>query len=113
MANSVSATYDSSVLGATIYVRLRAAEAAVYTNGGANADFGLHAFNGNSRRRFGIHCRGVRLNRLSGAAPDQVVKSAFLPVGTEAALAAIALDSKVSIGGIEWTVKAKLPESSV
>lgn len=113
MANSIDSTYDSEVLGSTIYVRLRAAEGAVYTPGGATADFGLHAFNGASRRRFGIHARGVRLSRLSGAAPEQTVRRTFLPVGTQAALDAIALESTITIGGVDWTVKGKVPESSV
>jgi hypothetical protein len=113
MANSVDATYDSKVLASTIYVRLRAAEGAVYTSGAATADFTLHAFNGASRRRFGIHCRGVRLSRLTGTAPEQTLKRSFLPVGTEAALDSIALESTITIGGIAWTVKGKVPESSV
>ena len=113
MANSIDATYDSTALGSTIYVRLRAAEGAVYTPGAATADFGLHAFNGASRRRFGIHCRGVRLSRLTGVAPEQSVKRGFLPVGTEAALTAIALESEITIGGVVWTVKGKVPESTV
>lgn len=109
MANSVEGTYDSSVLGATIYVRLRAAEGAVYTVGAATADFQLHAFNGASRRRFGIHARGARLGRIDAG----VVKRSFLPYGTQAALDAVALESTVTIGGIVWKVKGKVPESSI
>ena len=113
MANSVDATYDSSVLGSTIRIRLRANEGAVYTAGAATADFTLHAFNGASRKRFGIHARGVKLTRLTGTAPEQTVKSAFLPVGTEAALSAISDGSTITIGGIAWTVRGRLPETSV
>jgi hypothetical protein len=113
MANSVDAPYESDVLGSTILVRLRAAEAAAYTPAGGSVDFPLHAFNGASRRRFGIHARGVGLTRLSGQAPDQVVRRAFLPVGTAAALDAIAVSSVISIGGVDWTVRGKQPESSV
>lgn len=109
MANSVDGTYDSGILGATIYVRLRAAEGAVYKPGAAIADVQLHAFNGASRRRFGIHARGARLSRLDGG----VVKRSFLPYGTQALLDALALESKVTIGGVDWVVKGKVPESSV
>lgn len=108
MANAVDGTYDSSVLGVTIYVRLQAAEGAVYTPGAASADAQLHAFNGASRRRFGIHSRGARLSRVDAG----VVKRSFLPFGTEAALIALALESTITIGGVVWTVKGKVPESS-
>jgi hypothetical protein len=109
MANAIDGTYDSGVLGATVYIRLRAAEGAVYVAGGASADFQLHAFNGASRRRFGIHARGARLSRIDGG----VVKRTFLPYGTQAALDALALESNITIGGIVWKVKGKVPESSV
>jgi len=112
MANSKSLNYDSTILGSTIKVRLRAAEAAVYVPGNATADFQLHAFNGASRRRFGIHARGANLTRLTGTAPDQVRRRTFLPYGTEAALDALALDSEVTIGGVAWTVAAKVPETA-
>lgn len=113
MANSVDATYDSSTLGSTIRIRLRAAEGAVYTPGAASADFQLHAFNGASRRRFGIHARGANLTRLVGTAPDQRRLRTFLPYGTEAALDALALGSTVTIGGTAWTVASKAPETAV
>jgi hypothetical protein len=41
-----------------------------------------------------------------------VVKRSFLPFGTEAALVALALESTITIGGVVWTVKGKVPESS-
>lgn len=113
MANNVEGNYDSTVLGSTIKVRLRSAEGAVYSPGAATADFALHAFNGGSRRKFGIHARGARLTRMAGAAPEQVIKTTFLPYGTEAALDALAIDSVVSIGGVDWKVASKLPEISV
>jgi hypothetical protein len=109
MANAVDGTYDSDVLGVTVYVRLRASEGAVYVAGAASADAQLHAFNGASRRRFGIHARGARLSRIDGG----VVKRTFLPYGTQAALDALALESTITIGGVVWKVKGKVPESSV
>jgi hypothetical protein len=113
MANDVNANYDSSTLGSTIKVRLKAAEAAAYTPGATFAEFPLHAFNGGSRRKFGIHARGARLTRTTGSAPDLVVKNTFLPYGTEAALNALAIDSTVTIGGVAWKVASKVPETSV
>lgn len=109
MANSVDGTYDSDVLGVTLYIRLRAAEGAVYVPGAAQPDATLHAFNGASRRRFGIHARGARLSRVEAG----VVKRTFLPYGTASALEALELNSSVTIGGVAWTVKGKVPESSV
>jgi hypothetical protein len=41
-----------------------------------------------------------------------VVKRSFLPFGTEAALAALGLESTITIGGVDWTVKGKVSESS-
>lgn len=113
MANNVESTYDSSALGSTLKIRLGAAEGAVYTAGAANPDFDLHVSSSGSRRRFGVHPRGVRLTRLAGTAPDQVVKRTFLAFGTEAALAAVVLGSTITIGGAVWTVASKVPEDTV
>lgn len=113
MANNVESTYDSSTIGATVQIRLRAAEGAVYTPGAAAAEFNLHVLQSGSRRRFGIHPRGVRLTRLAGTAPEQTVKRTFLPFGTEAALDAVALNSEIIIGGVVWKVASKQPETSV
>jgi hypothetical protein len=106
MANSIDGTYDSSLLAQTIYVRLGAAEGAVYVGGAATVDVGMHGFNGASRRRFGLHCRGARLGRLDNGVP----KRAFLPYGTEAALDALVLESTITIDGVVWKVKKKVPE---
>lgn len=109
MANSIDGTYDSTYLAQTIYVRLGAPEGAVYVAGAGTADIALHGFNGASRRRFGIHCRGAKLSRLDAG----VVKRAFLPYGTEAALDALELESSITIGGVAWRVKGKVPEQVV
>lgn len=112
MANNVESTYDSTVLGSTLKIRLRAAEGAVYTPGAAEADFDLHVYGSGSRRRFGVHPRGVNLTRLAGTAPDQVVKRTFLAFGTQAALDAVALNSTIAVGGVNWTVASKVPEDT-
>lgn len=113
MANNVESTYDSSALGSTLKIRLRAAEGAIYTAGAATADFDLHVYGSGSRRRFGVHPRGVRLTRLAGVAPEQTVKRTFLAFGTEAALDAVALNSVIAIGGVDWRVASKVPEDTV
>lgn len=113
MAINVEGNYDSSTLGATILVRLRAAEGAAYVPGTGTAEFALHAFNGASRRRFGIHARGATLRRVIGDGEASRVVRSFLPYGTQAALDSLAINSTVTIGGNTWTVASKVPESSV
>ncbi len=65
-----------------------------------------------SSREYGIRPRGVTLSRVLGTAPETFTKSAFLPVLTPAAFssATFALDAKITIGGIEWTIVGKRGE---
>ena len=116
MAANVDGKYESDKLGQIILVRLRAAEGAAYTPAvpaGGVETLDLHAFNGASKRRFGIHARGVKLNRVVGTGNDATKKRGFLPVGTVAALAGYNKDDVISIGGVEWTVSGKLDETIV
>jgi len=113
MANSKDLGYESSTLASTILVRLRAAEAAVYTPAAGDIAFNLHAFNGSSRKRFGIHARGAKIKRLVGTVPNQQTIYGFLPFGTQAALDALAINSTITIANVAWTVVSKVLETSV
>lgn len=63
-------------------------------------------------REFGLRPRGVTLARTIGTAPDTFTKTTFLPVLTPSAFASatFALDAKITIGSIEWTVVSKRGE---
>lgn len=116
MAANVDGFYESDKLGAIILVRLRAAEGAAYTPavpavGAETLD--LHAFNGASRRRFGVHARGLKLTRVVGTGAEATKKRTFLPVGTVVALAGFKKDDEVSIGGVAWQVSGKVDETIV
>ena len=65
-----------------------------------------------TNREFGIRPRGVRLSRTVGTAPDTFKKYAFLPVlgAVEFAGAGFAIGTTITIGGIDYTVIAKVPE---
>ncbi|AXH78949.1 MAG: hypothetical protein [Circular genetic element sp.] len=112
MANFVDKKYESDNLGAVIQVRMSDAEGAAYTGEPAAArDSSLHAFNGGSKRKFGVHARGLKLKRTTGTAPDLRVRYSFIPVGTVTAYDAATIDSTVTIGGVAWTVDEKIPET--
>lgn len=63
-----------------------------------------------SRRKKGLQARGVRLFRTVGTAPNSFKLRSFLPITTQAALAAIALNTTITLNGQAWTVGAKVNE---
>lgn len=112
MANFVDRKYESDLLGLIIQVRMGDGEAAVYgTEPTAAKDSSLHAFNGGSKRKFGVHARGLILKRTTGTVPDLVVKRSFIPSPTVAAFDAVDLDSTLTISGNAWTVERKQSET--
>lgn len=116
MAANVEGFYESDKLGAIILVRLRASEGAAYTAAVPAANVStleLHAFNGASKRRFGVHARGVKLSRVVGTGNEASKKRAFLPVGTVAALNAYKKGDEISIAGVPWKVSGKQDETIV
>jgi hypothetical protein len=112
MANFVDKKYESDQLGLVIQVRMGSDEAAVYgAEPTGTKDSNLHAFNGGSRRKFGVHSRGFKLKRSTGTAPNLINHFAFLPSPTTTAFTAQALDATITIGGVDWKVDSKLPET--
>lgn len=63
-----------------------------------------------SNREFGIRPRGLRLSRTITEGADTASLYAFLPVLTETAYNAFALNATVTYGGDDWTIVAKQPE---
>jgi hypothetical protein len=113
MANFVDRKYESDLLGLVIQVRMSDQEAAVYgTEPAAARDSKLHAFNGGSKRKFGIHARGLILKRTTGTAPDLRVRRTFLPKPTVTSWEGVALDSTVTIASVDWTVDSKTAETA-
>jgi hypothetical protein len=113
MANFIDKKYESDTLGLVIQVRMADGEAAVYgTEPSGAKDSSLHAFNGGSRRKFGVHCRGFKLKRTTGAAPDLRSHFSFLPSPTKTAFDAQKLDEVKTISGVAWTVIEKIAETA-
>lgn len=108
----IDMAYESD-LGFTCKIRVSSAESAVMTASGSPIDAGFHCLNSGSRRTFGLHPRGARLSRTTGVGDDAKIRSTFLAYPTVAAYEAVALESSIVIGGIDWTVKSKVPETAV
>lgn len=87
-----------------------AAKAGTAPTGAVTSPIKVKISKGN--REYGLRPRGVTLARTIGTAPDTFTKTTFLPVLTQSAFssAAFALDAKISIGSIEWTVVGKRGE---
>lgn len=111
MAGKFADTAYESDAGFVCKIRMSAFELAATTASASAIDAGFHCLNSGSRRRFGVHPRGVVLTRAVGAAPNEFNKSTFLAYPTVAGFNAIADGAKVTIDGVEWTVARKLPES--
>lgn len=112
MANFVDKKYESDKLGLVIEVRMGTGEAAVYGVEPTGArDSALHAFNGASRRRFGVHARGYKLKRTTGTAPNLRNFFSFIPSPTVTAFDAAALDSTITVDGVAWTLAEKISET--
>ncbi len=108
----VDRAYDSDQ-GFTALIRQSTAEAAASGAAGGTVDAPFHVYSSGSRRRFGVHARGVRLSRVVGTAPNQFTKNSFLAYPTPAAYDAVELASTVTINSVAWTVSSKVPESAV
>lgn len=72
----------------------------------------LTVYTSGSRRRHGIHARGVILTRDVGTAPDTAAKTTFLPALTPTAYASAAFQEQatVMLNGFTWTVARRVDE---
>jgi hypothetical protein len=104
--------YDTDQ-GFTAIIRQSTAEATASGAAGGDIDAPFHVYSSGSRRRFGIHARGVRLTRTVGTAPNEFTKSSFLAYPTVAAYDAAEIGAAVTIGSTAWTIASKVPETTV
>lgn len=65
---------------------------------------------GGSRRKAGLHARGVRLVRRTGTAPNLTTFYTFLPLLLQTDYAALAVGAKILINGVQWIVESHVPE---
>lgn len=68
---------------------------------------------GANRRTIGLHARGLRLGRSVGTAPNTFTRTTFLPICSPTQWNGTALGSAVTVGGVAYTVLAKVPERAV
>lgn len=111
----VSSKYQSN--GGGIYrIRLDAAKLGITGNtppAGAITDpnVEVEVSEAGSRRKFGIHPRGVRFSRVGTGADLNKRFSVFIPALTEASLAAIAATESITYKGQTFTDARIVPES--
>lgn len=103
--------------GTVVQLRI-SAQAQAFTGQGAltaaidDPNVYAYASNPGSRKKKQLNARGVVLGRTVGTAPNEFVRRTFVPIVTQAALAAIAVNTAVpAYGGQAWTVKAKISEA--
>jgi hypothetical protein len=110
MAVKFEETAYESDLGFVCKIRMSVDEFAATTESVAAIDAGFHCLNSGSRRRFGVHPRGVVLTRVAGVAPETFKKSTFLAFPTAAGWNAVAENDPIVIGATSWTVSKKVKE---
>lgn len=111
---AVSYTTDAGTVG-----RIRmSAQAQAFTGQGplnsAIDDAAIFAFASNpgSRRKKQLNARGVVLTRTVGAPPNEFQRKTFVPITTQGALTALAVNSAVpAYGGFAWTIATKISEA--
>lgn len=96
--------------GVSFYIRIDKEQATEAGAVSGTPDVAAHVQISGSSRRFGIQPRHVVASRLVGTAPDQYTKSTRMAVCTPAAFAAIADNSAITIGGVQYTVSRKVDE---
>lgn len=78
-------------------------------NGTATTRTG-RALVGGSRRRAGLHARGLRLVRTTGSPPNVVSYRTFFPVLLPSDWQNTADNATITINGVQWTVESHVPE---
>jgi hypothetical protein len=111
----VTSKYQSNA-GGIYRIRLDAAKLAIVGNAapaGAISDpnVEVEVAEAGSRRKFGIHPRGVRFSRKGTGADLNKTFSVFIPCLTEAALTAIAATDPITYKGEPYTDARVVPES--
>lgn len=73
-------------------------------------DSSVSAQVGGSRRKYGLHARGVRLSRVFGSGDTAGRRYNFLPVLTTTTFDGLSKGGTVTYGGNTWTITDKVPE---
>lgn len=66
---------------------------------------------GGNRRRLGLHVRGFRMKRSTGAGVARKSFSTFLPVFLATDYNAANLGAKITLNGVEWEISKKIGEA--
>lgn len=111
----VSSKYQSNS-GGIYRIRLDSAKLAITGNtppagGISDPNVEVEVAEAGSRRKFGIHPRGVRFSRVGTGADLNKRFSVFIPALTEASLTAIAATESVTYKGQTYTDARIVPES--
>lgn len=110
----VNAKYESTTLSGICLCRLSDGEFGVTgAEPAAAVDRSVKAYASGSRRRHGIHTRGIVVSKVFGTAPDTFKRYKFLTVLTTAAWAAYNVGDIVTIGTEAWNVVRKIGETAV
>lgn len=105
----VDRPYESDA-GFTCLLKQSTAEAAAAGAAAGAVDAPFHAIGSGSRRRFGVHARGIRLTRTVGAAPNEFTKQTFVAINTPAAWSAFVVGADLAVGAVNYKIAAKVPE---
>lgn len=99
--------------GTIIRYRVSTEEAAAVDAASGPATLEFRAYSSGSRKRFGVHTRGLNLGRVVGTVPNQSTRSTFLAIPTLAEYDAITSGDQVDIDGVTWSVTSKSAEKQV
>lgn len=111
----ITTKYQSNS-GGIYRIRLDAAKAAIVGNAapaGAITDpnVEVEVAEAGSRRKFGLHPRGVRYRRVGTGADLNKVFTVFVPALTEASLTALVATDPISYKGENYTTPVVVPET--
>lgn len=111
----VSRKYQSNS-GAVYRIRLDAAKAGITGNaepagGITDPNVEVEVSEAGSRRKFGIHPRGVRYSRVGTGADLNKRFSVFIPAFTEASLTALVGTNEITYKGATYTDPRAVPET--
>jgi len=111
----VTSKYQSNA-GGIYRIRLDAAKAGITGNaapagGITDPNVEVEVAEAGSRRKFGIHPRGVRYRRVGTGADLNKVSTVFIPALTEASLTALVATDPITYKGQTYTTPVVVPET--
>lgn len=102
--------------GTVVRIRMADSSAGITGQGTTTAtidDDHIWAYSSNPGKRRGeqLNARGIRLERTTGTGANIKKFRTFVPVTTQAALAALTLKAAITIDGVAYTIAGKISES--